>query len=295
MAEDHDASLHATEDSTGIQNLKAACSEEVRKIQGLLKDLVGASQQLDAELTTLQQEQQQQTTLFNDATILIQRELAPRAEQLQGELTGLMETRDSLAYVEMLQERLKSYQQDRDVIAKDVWKKKPIQDDGQQSVLVPQAVEKFSLTVEAILKEWRYPDLTRVTFNNERFDLIISGKDRMTEGKGFRAIAYSAFIIGLLRHCMQQNLPHSGVVALDSPLVTYKRRDTQPGEAIPEDVSRAFYEALSHTPADQQIVILENEDPPEDLRSQFTYYTHFSRLAGVGRYGFFPLNEAVVS
>jgi hypothetical protein len=51
----------------------------------------------------------------------------------------------------------------------------------------------------------------------------------------------------------------------DSPLVTYKRRDVQPGEAIPEDVGRAFYEALALTPPDSQIIILENEDPPEEV------------------------------
>jgi hypothetical protein len=287
-AEDHDATAHDAEDASDLQSLRIACKQEIQKIQGLLKDLVGTTQQLDNELTVLQQEQSLQNSLFNEATTLIQKELSPRAEQLQGELSGLLETRDALAYTEMLQERLQSYRHDREVIAKDVWKKQPIQDDGQQSILVPQAIEAFSLNVEALLKEWRYPGLTRVTFNNERFDLIISGKDRASEGKGFRAIAYSAFMIGLLRYCLEKGLPHPGVVVLDSPLVTYKRRDTQPNEAIPEDVGRAFYEALSKTSDEQQIIILENEDPPEDVRPLIKHYIHFSRLQGVGRYGFFP-------
>lgn len=125
---------------------------------------------------------------------------------------------------------------------------------------------------------------TQVTFNNERLDLIISGKDRASEGKGFRAIASSAFIIGLLRYCANRDMPHAGFVAIDSPLVTYKRRDTQPGEEIPENVSHAFYEALALTPGDQQIIVLENEDPPESVRGKI-YYTHFSRQRGVGRFG----------
>ena len=116
---------------------------------------------------------------------------------------------------------------------------------------MPQAIENFALAVQAVLQEWRYPNLTRVTFNNERSDLIISGKDRASEGKRFRAIACSAFIIGLLRYCADRDMPHAGLVALDSPLVTYKRRDTQPGEEIPEDVSKAFYEALALTPSDR--------------------------------------------
>jgi hypothetical protein len=150
------------------------------------------------------------------------------------------------------------------------------------------------LAVQAILKEWRYPNLTRVTFNNERFDLFISGKDRASEGKGFRAIACSAFVIGLLRYCGDWELPHSGLVVLDSPLVTYKRRDVQPGEAITEDVKLAFYEALAQTPPDRQIIVLENDDPPEHVWPMI-HYTHFSRLAGVGRYGFFPVVASGVS
>ena len=289
--EDHNAAVHGSDESAGLQNLRTACTEEVRKIQALLRDLLGTTTQLDSELSSLEQEQLEQTSLFQEATTLIQRELTPRTEQLQGELTQLIGDRDAVAYVEMLQDRLLSLTQDRDAISKAVWRSQPVEDDGQQGLLVPQSFEKFSLGVQAILEEWRYPNLTRVTFNNERFDLIISGKDRASEGKGFRAIAYSAFIIGLLRYCAELGLPHPGLVALDSPLVTYRRRDVQPSEAIPKNVSHAFYEALALTPAARQIIVLENEDPPEEVHARI-HYTHFSRSAEVGRYGFFPTLKA---
>lgn len=286
-AGDHDSSDHHPDEAGDLQNLRVACKEEVRKIQALLRDLLGTTTQLDGELSVLEEQHEQQVSLFQSASSVIERELAPRSKQLQSELTDFMERRDALAYVELIQERLQSLQQERDEVAKAVWKSQPLEDDGRQELLVPQAVENFTLAVQSVLEEWRYPNLTRVTFNNERSDLIISGKDRATEGKGFRAIACSAFVIGLLRYCADRELPHAGLVALDSPLVTYKRRDVQPGEAIPEDVSKAFYEALARTPSDRQIIVLENEDPPEHVRP-LIHYTHFSRLVGVGRYGFFP-------
>lgn len=55
------------------------------------------------------------------------------------------------------------------------------------------AVEEFTIGVQDLLREWNYPDLTRVTFNQETLDLIISGKDRGNQGKGLRAIGYAAF------------------------------------------------------------------------------------------------------
>ena len=102
---------------------------------------------------------------------------------------------------------------------------------------------------------------------------MISGKERASEGKGFRATAYAAFMIGLLDFCSDStvNLPHPGIVVLDSPLVTYKRRDTTPGEEISEDVTAAFYKALAKLPAGKQVIVLENNDPPATLLIDFQW------------------------
>jgi hypothetical protein len=288
-ADDHDAAVHEGTADDELVDLRTACKQEVRKIQNLLRDLVGTTEQLETELSDLTQQHAQQLSLFTDATRRLQTELAPKTEQLQGEVAQLMETRHELARVEILMERLAGLQEERNEIASTVWKAQPKQEDEPKETLVPQAIERFTLNVQSLLAEWRYPDLTRVTFSSDTTDLVISGKDRASEGKGFRAIAYSAFVIGLMHYCASEGKAHPFVAVLDSPLVTYKRRDTQPGEAIPEDMKKAFYEALTLTPPDQQIIVLENEDPDEDVQAKI-HYTHFSRTHGVGRYGFFPVS-----
>jgi hypothetical protein len=178
-------------------------------------------------------------------------------------------------------------QSERNRIASIVWKAAPRED--VSDILVSQSIEAFTLRVQSLLEAWKYPELTRVTFSDEKVDLLISGKERASEGKGFRAIAYAAFMIALLDYCAESTveLPHPGIVILDSPLVTYKRRDTTPGEEISEDVTSAFYEALAELPNERQVIVLENNDPPTTLCSQINY-THFSRSA-TGRYGFFPV------
>jgi hypothetical protein len=198
-----------------------------------------------------------------------------------------MSIRDRLAHAEVLHGRLLSLQAERAEIASYVWKTEPRED--ASDILMSQSVEAFTLNVQGLLEAWKYPDLTRVTFSDEKVDLIISGKERSSEGKGFRAIAYAAFMIGLLDYCADSRteLPHPGIVVLDSPLVTYKRRDTTPGEEISEDVTAAFYEALAKLPAGKQVIVLENNDPPAAIHGQINY-THFSRSA-TGRYGFFPV------
>jgi hypothetical protein len=286
-ADQHDPSVHDGQPPDQLENIRQACRAEIAKIKGLLRDLVGTTTQLDSQLSTINEQYSEQASLFESTTKEILTRLAPAAKQHELELTQVMSLRDRLAHAEVLHGRLLSLQAERTEIASYVWKAEPRED--ASDILMSQSVEAFTLKVQSVLEAWRYPELTRVTFSDEKVDLVISGKERASEGKGFRAIAYAAFMVGLLDYCADStvNLPHPGIVVLDSPLVTYKRRDTTPGEQIPEDVTTAFYEALAKLPAGRQVIVLENNDPPATLHSQINY-THFSRSA-TGRYGFFPV------
>jgi AAA domain len=283
----HDPSVHDGQPPDQLENIRHACRAEIAKIKGLLRDLVGTTTQLDSELSTINEQYSAQASLFESTTKEILTRLAPAAKQHELALTQVMSIRDRLAHAEVLHGRLLSLQAERNEIAGYVWKTEPREDTSD--ILRSQSVEAFTLKVQSVLEAWRYPDLTRVTFSDEKVDLVISGKERASEGKGFRAIAYAAFMIGLLDYCADStvNLPHPGIVVLDSPLVTYKRRDTTPGEEISEDVTAAFYEALAKLPTGRQVIVLENNDPPAALHGQINY-THFSRST-TGRYGFFPV------
>jgi hypothetical protein len=267
-------------------NIQDACRAETAKIEVLMRDLLATTQQLDEELDRLREQRREQQAVFDTASSTILETLSSAAVASKADLDQLISRRDRLSNAHVLQKRLKSLVHEREQIAQSKWQRLPSVPNSE--VLIPQATESFSLKVEELLSSWNYPGLTRVTFSDEKLDLVISGKERGSEGKGFRAIAYAAYIIGLLDYCVDADvkLPHPGLVVLDSPLVTYKRRDTTPGEAIPDDVITAFYTGLANTPATKQIIVLENNDPPEQLQAQMKY-VHFSR-SDVGRYGFFP-------
>jgi hypothetical protein len=90
-----------------------------------------------------------------------------------------------------------------------------------------------------------------------------------------------------MRYCREVNLPHPGLVVLDSPLVTLREPDTEPGEEITMDMKDAFYASLAADTSGDQVVVLENDEPPESLHSQMNF-VRFSKSLTVGRYGFFP-------
>jgi hypothetical protein len=146
--------------------------------------------------------------------------------------------------------------------------------------------EEFSAEAEALLKRWRFPNLGRVTFSDRDQDLVISGRQRASHGKGVRAIAHAAFNLALLSYCVKQDRPHPGVVLIDSPLVVYREPDAGEG-SFSREVKDSFYKSLTEDFKNLQIVIFENEDPPSDIAGganviRFTGAQH-------GRPGFIPI------
>ena len=80
-----------------------------------------------------------------------------------------------------------------------------------------------------------------------------------------------------------------GPAILDSPLVTYR----EPHEHMGEGVEVAFYRHLATALGPAQVIILENEEPPDDLKDSIAF-TGFTKNRSSGRYGLFPplpLNE----
>lgn len=151
-------------------------------------------------------------------------------------------------------------------------------------------MEEFAASVQDLLVAWKYPGVGRVVFSEDDQDLIISGQKRIGHGKGVRALTCAAFIVGLLRHCRVKQLPHPSLVLLDSPLVAYREPDSVT-EGLEDQklrmagVKEAFYRSLAAGDANGQVIVFENEDPPNDMVGTFNRI-HFSK-SSIGRYGLF--------
>jgi hypothetical protein len=284
--ESHDDTAACRPESPELANLREACVQEISKINVLLRDLVGTTTNVESEVSRLTTEAAGQRKILSDAALTIKERLAPKAASQQLALEGLYNARTTVAEASALLGRIQEMRAERQECESAMLER--TEEPKYSPAMISQAVEGFTLEVQELLKSWAYPELTRVTFSEEDADLIISGHRRATEGKGLRAISHAGFVIGLMMYCRQVDRPHPGFVVLDSPLVTYKRRDVEQGEAIPDDVKSAFFSMLSDISPDAQIIVLENEDPPAAVQQRINYQ-HFSRSHEMGRYGFFPV------
>ena len=145
--------------------------------------------------------------------------------------------------------------------------------------------EKFSQGMEELLRSWNFPDLGRVVFSEDDQDVVISGQPRRNHGKGVRAITHAAFNLALLKFCVQEEHPFPGMVLIDSPLVVYREPDVDEGGFSP-DVKGAFYDSVARMFRDEQVIVLENDDPPESVSASANTVTFTGNEHG--RWGFIP-------
>lgn len=152
---------------------------------------------------------------------------------------------------------------------------------------------QFAQRVQAILRAWRFPGDPVVSFNEDTHDIRLDGRDRNGNGKGVRALMHSAFKIAVRTHCRDKELPHPGIVVLDSPLLSYRDPHKSRHGALTSDeeaVSRSglkerFYEYLADEAADTQFVVVENDAPEVDLGPEARLSTFTGPTATDGRRG----------
>ena len=225
---------------------------------------------------------QLQGTVSDLASTLVAR-LRPQARELTGLLQATRDERDRV------RRALELFRQLEEVEAIAEGFEAPTA--GSKSAFSPEMsatdLEAFALEAEERLRAWNFPDLGRVTFSEEDWDIVISGRRRISHGKGVRAVTHAGFTTALLAYCEERQLPHPGFVAMDSPLVVYR----EPDAAEPEfsaDVKGAFYRDLAKSFANSQVLVLENEEPPEELVENDAITAIRFTGTDVGRRGFFP-------
>ena len=149
-------------------------------------------------------------------------------------------------------------------------------------------LDEFAQTIEDILQEWHFPNAYRVFFDESKRDFQIAGKDRGSTGKGLRAITHAAVKIGLMEFCRERNLSHPGFVVLDSPLLAYWKPEGDDDDLRGTDLKEMFYRYLLGLRKDNQVIIIENEHPPDFVSGEGNVIV-FTKNPHQGRYGFFPV------
>lgn len=170
----------------------------------------------------------------------------------------------------------------------------PTRSDSRAQQIGPDSATLFDFgeTVKSVLKAWKFPDAEKVQFDPGTNDITIGGKPRAANGKGVRAILHSAFKVAVFVHCIENKLPHPGFLVLDTPLLTYREPLTSKHGELAQDeqtlksssLAEHFYRHLASLKAHVQVIVIENSNPPQAIRSLARIET-FTGQPSEGRFG----------
>ncbi len=262
-------------------DIAEACRLEAAKIRTLQADLAVTIQSLRSERDELSNYIESQNAEITKLDDLLAGFLRPKEIAERSQLDKLIASRGRLSDLESANNQLILLRRARAELDNPV---RPKVEKTVSRGLDTVALRELSDVVENILRDWKFTDAGIVEFNEQRMDILVGGKPRQSNGKGVRALMHSAFAIALMRYCKTKNLPHPGWVLLDSPLTSFREGSAEDAdEELSGEIQHAFFRSLSDIPRDEQIIVLENKEPPSNLRSKMNYIS----FGGIGRRGFF--------
>jgi hypothetical protein len=277
-------------DIENLDELAVASEGEMLKIQRLQKDLEFNVNNLYHERTELNSEIERTKSKHiraqESANLFRSLEIKNKVETIESYKTKIRELKST----NRIYEKLKGLTAQRDKYQGEI---EPTADKDNFATLSTALLTGISDLIKELLESWEYDDeMKSVSFSEETVDFVINGNDRNLSGKGYRALTYSAFVISLLRYCIENEKPHSGVVILDSPLCTLRSKHVDSkasiveGDVIRDEMKDSFYKDLSTSSGFGQIIIFENDGPNSESAQRMKYH-EFTKGTSPGRYGFF--------
>ncbi len=118
-----------------------------------------------------------------------------------------------------------------------------------------------------------------VVFDEDGFDFIIGDKDRLSCGKGTRGVTCSAILMTLVEYCIDNDIPFSNLLVLDSPITAHY--DDERIEADKTTQAKFFRYCNDHE-FEYQLIVIDNKSPNEGDRSSMTniHYIQFEKGNG---------------
>jgi hypothetical protein len=223
---------------------------------------------------------------FDEINTKIKNSIAPVKQINENQLKDFLKIKDQTIQLDLLKEEVAKINQDI-LYYQNKLQTRNVK--GEERILEKEVYDTFVEDVKYFLNSWKL-GVKEVLFDPNKNDIIINGDERRNHGKGYRAIYLAAFMLGLLRYCLKNDKPHPRFIVIDSPLTTYKEKDTiKPEDLKSETIQEDFFESISQFCIENnvQVIILDNKQPSKD--SDKLNHIHFTGNNISGRIGFYPV------
>lgn len=268
-----------------IGEIASAASSEKEKLEKLYLDLVDTMKKLELEGGVIEK---RIPDISEELSSLVRKisDLNPELSSQRAKYSELFSIKASVDKSIEQYEQLKALKNKKEELENEAPEKVRSEKDDSERTLPTSALFKLSKIVKALLNDWSFPNSDDVHFDKETGDFVISGKHRISNGKGHRAITHAAATLGLMKYTEDNDLPHFGFTVIDSPLLAYEKPEDEMDDLNGTDVNVKFFDSLSQWDT-RQVIVFENKKSIPPKYASGKQIVHFTKN-NTGRYGFFP-------
>lgn len=280
--------------NTSIEEFKISLEKEREKIDLKLHDLLETMENLSIERANKEAQLTQAASELKAIENKIKEQLEPVTFNIRNEIESLVDKKAKLSRYKFLQEQRDAFIKDKINLQGEL-SSKPSKPKTGKAFIYQAYYKPFEKEIETFLENINFDRDVKVHIDThaDNLDYRINGVKRTTNGKGIRAITYSAFVVSIMNYCISNGMPHPKCVILDSPLTTYHGKEQPKPEEIedvPMDLQQSFFSKLANMPQDRQVIILDNKVPDEFLLHRINFI-EFTDSELYGRQGFIPQNQ----
>lgn len=260
------------------KNYIDAAKSDYKKIKLQAKDLESASKELRTEKLSLEQEIGTLMAKKKSTEELIEKELKPQVSILKEKLSAYKDAIECQKEIDILKKL--SEQKTADMIENDTDEESELKFKVKEH-LDYSFINELNNGIKLFLENCNYDNLLSVVFDKADMDIVINGKKKSSNGKGYNAYFNSVVAIVLSRY-MKSKAKHSpDFLVLDSPILSLKEKETKKPS---ETMRNTLFENIVDKQKGIQTIVIENEIP--DINYKDVNIIHFTKEKNNGRYGF---------
>ena len=243
-------------------------------------DLINAKDNLKERINILEKELKSLYSEKNEVINEIEKKLKPKLNDLKGQLE---------IYKKKVEKRKEINLLNTICIQKTEFLSKQENEKDSENKYDPKEYLDYSFTsnfekfIKRLLIDSHYDNLNSVIFSNTSMDISINGKERKTNGKGYRAYFNSLLSIAFIKYLYENGTYKQNLLLLDSPILSLKLSEN---EEIGMSIKQGLFEILRDINNELQVIVFENKIP--DIEYKSANIIRFTRDKTVGRFGFLP-------
>lgn len=260
------------------QNYIDAAKSDYKKIKLQAKDLESASKELHSEKLSLEQEISTLMAKKKSIEELIEKELKPQVFNLKEKLSAYKDAIECQKEIDILKKL--SEQKTADMIENDTDEESELKFKVKEH-LDYSFINELSNGIKSFLENCNYDNLLSVIFDKTEMDIVINGKKKSSNGKGYNAYFNSVVAIVLSRYMKSKAKYSPDFLLLDSPILSLKEKETKKPS---ETMRNTLFENIVDNQKGIQTIVIENEIP--EINYKDANIIHFTKEKNNGRYGF---------